>query len=344
VDLSPALSRTYAPADWPTPLEPLTLLGARVRLEPITADAPPALVDEVDDAIADESVWRYLTSDVHTTELARAYVADLVDQWRAGTTLSFAVRLVAPGRAECGRVVGATRLKDAVRAHRRLGVGSWFVPAVWGAGANAEAKGLLLAHAFDGLGALRVEFQTDVRNLRSRAALAALGAVEEGVLRAHRIRRDGGLRDSVLFRVSVDEWPAVRERIARRLATQGCDGAPRASSLPTLDGLTFRPAELDPGSALSSETVFRFHEDGGRVWADYAGGSIARGFLAGVRDRDALMFRYVQLAADGRVDAGESRCEVARDATGITRLMEAFAWATRDGAGRNVFVSFDRGA
>jgi RimJ/RimL family protein N-acetyltransferase len=114
-----------------------------------------------------------------------------------------------------------TRLKDAVRAHRRFSIGSWFTREVWGTGVNAESKGLLLAHAFERLGALRVELETDSRNGRSRAALAALGAVEEGVLRAHRITRDGGRRDSVLFSVIADDWPATRARIAARVAAQG---------------------------------------------------------------------------------------------------------------------------
>ena len=295
-----------------------------MRLGPITTGAPSTLVDEIVDALADESVWRYLTSDVSTRARARAYGTDLVARWRAGIAVPFAVRCVAPGHDARGRVVGATRLKDAVRAHRRLGVGSWYVPAVWGAGVNAEAKGLLVAHAFDRLGALRVEFEADARNCRSRAALAALGALEEGVLLAHRIRRDGGLRDSVLFRVSADEWPGVRGRIAARVVAQTREFAPPAPPIATLDGLTFCPTELDPASALSGATRFIFREQGRRVWADYAGGPITQGFLAGSRDGATLTFRYVQLTADGRVDAAESRAEITHDATGIIRVVERF--------------------
>lgn len=209
-----------SPAAWPSPLEPLTLAGTLVRLEPIGPDLTPAFTDELVGAATDEMVWRFLTSDGRTPESARAYFTDLVAQWAAGTVLPFAVRLTVPGHAATGRIVGVTRFKDVERAHRCLGIGSWFVPAVWGTGVNTEAKALLLAHAFDRLGALRVEFDTDTRNVRSRAALAALGAVEEGVLRAHRITRDGERRDSVVFSVIAEEWPEVQRRIAGRMARQ----------------------------------------------------------------------------------------------------------------------------
>jgi len=108
-----------------------------------------------------------------------------------------------------------------------------------------------------------------------------------------------------------------------------------------LDGITMRPAELDVHSALSAETTFRFCEDGAVVWADYEGGPVARGFLAGVRIGDDVRFRYLQVSREGRVDGGESRCEISSDARGMPCLTEHFSWATRQGAGRNVFVAVD---
>lgn len=211
--------RTYTAAEWPVPLKPVTLIGARVRLEPITDDAELSLLEEVAHAASDEGVRRYLRSDLRTPDLRRAYIADLVAQWRAGTALPFAVRLIAPGLPHTERIVGTTRLKGAILADRRFGIGSWYTPAVWGTGVNTEAKHLLLEHAFETLKAVRVEFETDVMNERSRAALAGLGIAQEGVLRAHRIRRDGTLRDTVLFAVTAADWPFVREQIAMRLAS-----------------------------------------------------------------------------------------------------------------------------
>ncbi|HTE46662.1 MAG TPA: GNAT family protein [Gemmatimonadaceae bacterium] len=217
------------PATWPIPLEPMTLPGSLVRLEPLTPDAAPHVVDDLNLAAADDAVWQYLSSDGRTPDAMRAYVADLVAQWMAGSALPFAVRFVAPSHALTGRVVGVTRLKEVVRAHRRLSIGSWLARDAWGTGANAEAKALLLAHAFEHLGAMRVEFETDVRNLRSRAALAALGAVEEGLLRAHRITRDHNRRDSVLFSVIDTDWPEVRARIAARVRAQAARSADEQS-------------------------------------------------------------------------------------------------------------------
>jgi RimJ/RimL family protein N-acetyltransferase len=103
--------------------------------------------------------------------------------------------------------------------HLRLEIGyTWYSPAVWGTGVNAEAKLLLLRHAFETLGARRVEFKTDARNERSRGALIALGAQFEGVFRKHMVLSDGGARDSAYYAIVDDEWPAVRARLEERLA------------------------------------------------------------------------------------------------------------------------------
>lgn len=104
-----------------------------------------------------------------------------------------------------------------------------------------------------------------------------------------------------------------------------------------LDGLTMKPERLDPGSALSDDTRFRFTQRASLVSAEYDGGSIHSGYLVGVHDGNTVEFRYVQLSRDGRVDAGQSRCEVIVSSDGI-RLVERYTWETRDGAGTNVFV------
>jgi hypothetical protein len=105
-----------------------------------------------------------------------------------------------------------------------------------------------------------------------------------------------------------------------------------------LHGLTMKPQALDPGSALSLETRFRFTQHGRLVSAEYEGGSIFRGYLVGRLDGEMLEFRYVQLSHDGSLDAGQSRCDVIDSDTGHLQLIERFAWATRDGTGTNVFV------
>lgn len=95
---------------------------------------------------------------------------------------------------------------------------TWLTPSAWGGGANVEAKLLMLGHAFEALGCQRVELKTDARNERSRAALAALPAQFEGIMRKHMIVPEIGVRDSAYFSVIDDEWPEVRENLRRRLA------------------------------------------------------------------------------------------------------------------------------
>ena len=102
--------------------------------------------------------------------------------------------------------------------HRGLEIGhTWLTPAAWGTGANAEAKFLLLEHAFERLGCVRVEFKTDARNERARAALAALPARFEGIFRKHMLVRDGESRDSAYYAITDDDWPSVRDSLSHRL-------------------------------------------------------------------------------------------------------------------------------
>ncbi len=104
-----------------------------------------------------------------------------------------------------------------------------------------------------------------------------------------------------------------------------------------LDGLTMKPECLDPGSALSGNTRFRFTQHDSLVSAEYEGGPIHRGYLVGLLDGNTLEFRYVQLSRTGRLDSGRSRCEIFRERDGV-RLVERYTWETRHGAGMNVFV------
>jgi RimJ/RimL family protein N-acetyltransferase len=117
-----------------------------------------------------------------------------------------------------GKAIGSTRYLTLRPEHRGLEIGwTWNARSFWGSGANAEAKLLLLRHAFETLGCMRVEFKTDALNDRSRAALEALPARFEGVFRKHMLVRDGAVRDSAYYAITEDEWPAVKANLARRL-------------------------------------------------------------------------------------------------------------------------------
>ncbi len=118
-----------------------------------------------------------------------------------------------------GRYVGMTRYLNIEEQHRKLEIGStWYEPDVWSGAVNPECKLLLMRHAFETLQFHRVEFKTDLRNVRSRAAIRKLGAMEEGIFRKHMVLADGHVRDSVYFSVIDDEWPAVKIGLEKRLA------------------------------------------------------------------------------------------------------------------------------
>jgi RimJ/RimL family protein N-acetyltransferase len=143
----------------------------------------------------------------------RAYVAEALDEQARGASLPFATVVRATGA-----VVGSTRFGNLAPAHRRAEIGWTWLAAPWQrTAANTEAKLLQLGHAFEAWGCERVEFKTDALNERSRAALARLGAVEEGTLRHHLVTERGRLRDSVYYSVLAAEWPAVRDRLRARL-------------------------------------------------------------------------------------------------------------------------------
>jgi RimJ/RimL family protein N-acetyltransferase len=131
-----------------------------------------------------------------------------------GTEAPFAILL-----RESGEPVGSTRFMTLRPEHRGLEIGwTWHAPRVWGTGVNVETKLLLLAHAFETLGCMRVEFKTDARNERSRGALEALPARFEGIFAKHMLVRGGEVRDSAYYAITDDDWPAVRANLERRLA------------------------------------------------------------------------------------------------------------------------------
>jgi N-acetyltransferase len=194
-------------------LEPVTLTGDLVVLEPLQ----DAHHDELVRAASDGRLWDLWYTSVPSPETMRADLADKLARQAAGETLPFTVR-----RTDTGAVVGMTTYLNIEADVPRLEIGStWTAASAQRTGVNAESKLLLLTHAFDVLGCLAVEFRTHWHNHQSRAAIARLGAKQDGVLRTHRRMPDGSLRDTVVFSIIDSEWPAVRSGLRHRLAGFG---------------------------------------------------------------------------------------------------------------------------
>lgn len=191
-------------------VRPVTLTGRTVRLEPLSEEHVPDLAR----VGLDENIWRYMRyGSKHSEAGLRDWVLDLLRLQAAGTDVPFAVIYL-----ESGRAVGSTRYMNIEHAHRGLEIGgTWYGLDYQGTKVNPECKYLLLEHAFETLGCIRVQLKTDARNLRSQRAIEALGAVKEGTLRNHMILPDGYVRDSVFYSILDEEWPQVKTRLADRL-------------------------------------------------------------------------------------------------------------------------------
>jgi RimJ/RimL family protein N-acetyltransferase len=190
-------------------VELVTLRGRRVRLEPLSIDH----VESLCRVGLEPDLWRWIPTAVSTAEEMHAYVASALEEQRRGVSLPFAI--VEQGS---NLVIGSTRYANIEPADRRIEIGwTWLTSTHQRTGANTEAKFLLLAHAFEALGAIRVEFKTDALNQASRTAILRLGAVEEGTFRKHRITASGRVRDTVYFSIIDTEWPEVKARLARLL-------------------------------------------------------------------------------------------------------------------------------
>jgi RimJ/RimL family protein N-acetyltransferase len=191
-------------------VEPVTLEGKVVRLEPMSLDHLPGLI-----AVGlDSDIWRWMPTSIQTPGEMRTYIEKALAGRQSGAEMPFTTI-----EASTGRVVGGTRYMNIEPHHRRLEIGyTWLAPAWQRTALNTEAKLLMLGHAFGPLGALRVEFKTDSLNDKSRTALAGIGAIEEGTFRNHMVTDSGRRRHSVYFSVIEDEWPGVRQRLEARLA------------------------------------------------------------------------------------------------------------------------------
>ena len=188
---------------------PVTLEGDHVRLEPLT----PAHVEPLMVVATDEELWRLTTSRVRDAEELREYVEHALRLQQAGSALPFAIVDRASGRA-----AGSTRYANIDLANRRLEIGwTWLGRPFQRTALNTEAKLLLVEHAIERLGCMRVEFKTDALNERSRAALLRIGAREEGTLRKHSVTWSGHVRDSVYYSIIDEEWPSVKAMLKDKL-------------------------------------------------------------------------------------------------------------------------------
>lgn len=190
--------------------QPITLNGPFVRLEPLTLDHVPALAR----VGLDPSIWNWIPTPLPDIDAMRAYVKLALDEQRRGLALPFAIV-----DATTGEVIGSTRFANIDATNRRLEIGwTWLAVSHQRSAANTNAKRLLLGHAFDALGAMRVELKTDALNEKSRNAILRIGATQEGIFRKHLITASGRVRDTVYFSILDTEWPDVRRRLDARLA------------------------------------------------------------------------------------------------------------------------------
>ncbi|MCW5747978.1 MAG: GNAT family N-acetyltransferase [Alphaproteobacteria bacterium] len=188
-------------------LQAVTLNGRHVRLEPLAEAHREALRP----VAQDPAIWTFTTSALGTN--FDPWFDRALGERAAGRELPFAVRLLRDDS-----LVGSTRYMSIEAAHKRLEVGAtWYARAVWASAVNPECKLLLMHHVFETLGWHRVEYKTDLRNQRSRDAIARLGALQEGIFRRHMILADGHVRDSVYFSVVDGDWPAVKAGLEKRL-------------------------------------------------------------------------------------------------------------------------------
>jgi RimJ/RimL family protein N-acetyltransferase len=195
-------------------LDPIVLEGSAVRLEPLSMTHHAALCE----ASLGCGLFRFFPFPMETPDDLRGYIEAALRQQALGTALPFATR-----DRVSGAVVGSTSYLAIERAHRRLEIGAtWLAPKWQRTALNTEAKLLLLSHAIERLGMNRVEFKTDARNGRSRAALLRIGATQEGIFRSHMVMPDGHVRDSVYYSILARDWPELKLRLEQRLAA----GAP----------------------------------------------------------------------------------------------------------------------
>jgi len=194
----------------PVWVQPITLAGTTVRLEPLGLQH----ADDLFAAAQDPDIWRYMPADPSDSPAAlRAWITAALDSQAAGGELPFAILDRATGRP-----FGSTRYLNISPRDRGLEIGwTWLARSARRTAVNTECKYLLLRHAFESLGAVRVQLKTDRRNTVSQAAIERLGATREGILRKHMLVANGYIRDTVMYSVTDEEWPGVKVRLESML-------------------------------------------------------------------------------------------------------------------------------
>lgn len=189
----------------PPRMDSVTLTGSLVRLEPLGLEHLPGLAE----VGLDPAIWRWTVARPSSEADLRAWLDTALEAAHEGRELPFATI-----DAKTDRPIGSTRYLNFVPEHRRVEIGwTWLATGAQRSGANREAKLLMLTHAFETWACRRVEFKTDSRNERSRAALLGIGASFEGIFRNHMVMPDGPMRHSAYYSVIDDEWPAVKARL-----------------------------------------------------------------------------------------------------------------------------------
>jgi RimJ/RimL family protein N-acetyltransferase len=192
-------------------VSPVMLESVHVRLEPLAKAHLAGLIQ----VGLDEELWRWIAVPVRTADEMATYLQTALNEQERGVSLPFAIVEKATGRP-----IGSTRYGNIDRTHHRVEIGWTWVAREWQRTAmNSEAKYLLLRHAFESLGCMRVELKTDSLNQRSREAILRIGAREEGIFRNHMITASGRIRHTVYFSIIDSEWPAVKARLESMLDT-----------------------------------------------------------------------------------------------------------------------------
>jgi RimJ/RimL family protein N-acetyltransferase len=194
----------------PLEIHPVTLEGKHIRLEPLTLNH----LDSLSAIGLDEDLWKWIPFPVRTREDLRSYIEKALQEQAAGVSLPFANIERASGRA-----AGCTRFGSIDVVNHRVEIGWTWVGREWQRSAvNTEAKYLMLRHAFETLGCMRVELKTDSLNERSRNAILRIGAKQEGIFRNHMTTSTGRIRHTVYFSIIDEEWPAVKRGLEEKLA------------------------------------------------------------------------------------------------------------------------------
>lgn len=190
-------------------IEPVTLSGASVILEPLSLEH----LEGIRSAVKDGELWKLWFTSIPAPENAEAYIKTALDMRENAGAMPFIIR-----DRGTNTIIGCTRYFNVDEINHRLEIGyTWYAESYQRTSANTEAKYLLLTYAFETLDAIAVEFRTHWHNHKSRAAIARLGAKQDGVLRNHTKTADGIYRDTVVFSIINHEWPAVKQSLTFKL-------------------------------------------------------------------------------------------------------------------------------